>query len=128
MPRPSPVSDAVRRLVEGGQRHVWSLDELLAGVRPSVDGASFSAVLRAVWALERAGLVERVGMGDGKARYEVRRAHHEHVRCTACGQVAEVPGCVLEEASSAVQASTGYQVRGHQVIFEGLCPLCSGPG
>jgi Fe2+ or Zn2+ uptake regulation protein len=36
----------------------------------------------------------------------------------------EVPGCVLEDASVAVQRSTGFNVTSHQLLFSGVCPEC----
>jgi Fe2+ or Zn2+ uptake regulation protein len=123
MPRPSPVTDAVKTLIEGEGHRAWSLDELLEEVKEQVSTANFSTVLRAIWTLEKRSLVNRVELGDGKARYEAARDHHEHVRCTQCGAVAEVPGCVVEEAA-VIEARTGYAVRSHQLVFAGLCPDC----
>ena len=124
MPRPSPVTDAVRSLVEDAGHRTWSLDELLLAVREGIPSANYSTILRAVLTLEKKALVERYDIGDGKARYEARGAHHEHVRCISCGAIAEVPGCVVDEATVAVEAGTGYQVKSHQVVFAGLCPNC----
>jgi len=124
MPRPSPVTDAVRSLIEGRGHRAWSLDELLEEVRRRVKTANFSTILRAIWTLEKQSLVDRVDLGDGKARYEAPRDHHEHVRCTRCGSIAEVPGCVVDEAADGVAARTGYLVQSHQVVFAGLCPNC----
>jgi Fe2+ or Zn2+ uptake regulation protein len=119
------VTDAVRSLIQQPDRHGWSLDELLAAVRQDIRSANFATIFRAIATLERQGSVNRVDLGDGKARYEMRQEHHEHIRCTGCGNVAEVPGCVVEEATSGVQASTGYVVTNHQVVFSGLCPACA---
>jgi Fur family transcriptional regulator, ferric uptake regulator len=124
VPRPSPVTDALRALVLADDRHAWSLDELQASVRTRIPSADFSTVLRAMSALERAGVVDRVDLGDGKARYEGRRQHHEHIRCTVCGSVAEVPGCVVEGAVADVERRTGYQVLSHRVVFGGVCRSC----
>jgi Fur family transcriptional regulator, ferric uptake regulator len=124
MPRPSPVTDAVRSLIEGDGHRAWSLDELLEEVRKQIRTANFSTVLRAIWTLEKRSLVDRVDLGDGKARYEAPRDHHEHVRCIRCGSIAEVPGCVVDEAAAGVEARTGYAVQSHQVVFAGLCPSC----
>jgi Fe2+ or Zn2+ uptake regulation protein len=55
----------------------------------------------------------------------VHQEHHEHIRCMRCHAVAPIPGCVVTEAQTTIAASTGYLVSGHQVLFEGLCPLCS---
>jgi Fur family transcriptional regulator, peroxide stress response regulator len=118
------VTDAVRALVLTNDHHAWSLDELLTAVREDIDTADFSTIFRAVANLERSGAVDRVDVGDGKTRYESRRAHHEHIRCTSCGRVAEVPGCVLDQAVASVQRRTGFRVADHQVVFTGLCPDC----
>jgi Fur family ferric uptake transcriptional regulator len=124
VPRPSPVTDAVRHLVIGADRHLWSLDELHRRVRERVPSANFSTILRAVSTLEQAAVLDRIDLGDGKARYEAHQEHHEHVRCSSCGRVAEVPGCVVEGASVSVVASTGFLIRGHQLVFWGTCPEC----
>lgn len=118
------MTDAVRYLIRKDDRHAWSLDELLEAIHRSGQSADFSSVFRAVATLERAGTIQRVELGDGRARYESVREHHEHIRCTSCGQVAEIPGCLVSEAAAGVQASTGYQVRTHHVVFSGICPMC----
>jgi Fe2+ or Zn2+ uptake regulation protein len=124
VPRPSPVTDAVRAVIAAEDRHAWTLGDLLEAVRRSLPRADFSTVFRAMQALERSGEVQQVDLGDGKARYETRREHHEHILCTVCGTVNEVPGCVVEDAMAQVQRRTGYQVSGHQVVFAGVCRAC----
>jgi Fe2+ or Zn2+ uptake regulation protein len=46
------------------------------------------------------------------------------VRCTSCGRVDEVPGCVLEQATATVQLQTGFRISDHQLVFSGTCPEC----
>lgn len=124
VPRPSPVTDAVKAILAGEDRHAWGLDELHEAVRGRIPGADFSTVFRAMHALEREGIVDQVDLGDGKARFETRRDHHEHIRCTVCGLVSAVPGCVVEDAVAQVQRRTGYLVSSHQVVFAGVCRPC----
>ncbi len=111
-------------MIAAEDRHAWALDELLEAVRKRIPSADFSTVFRAMQSLERVGVVDQVDLGDGRARYETRRAHHEHIRCTVCGTVAEVPGCLVEDAVSQIQRRTGYQVSSHQVVFAGVCRPC----
>jgi Fe2+ or Zn2+ uptake regulation protein len=118
------VTDAVKEILAVEDRHAWALDELLEAVRRQIPGADFSTVFRAMHTLQRDGVVDQVDLGDGKARYETRRDHHEHIRCTVCGLVSEVPGCVVEDALAQVQRRTGYVVNSHQVVFAGVCPPC----
>jgi Fur family transcriptional regulator, ferric uptake regulator len=126
MPRPSPVTDEVRRLLTAGDRHAWSIDELHQAARASLGSADYSSVFRAVGLLEREGLLDRVDLGDGRARFEVRDRHHEHVRCQACGRIEEVPGCVLDDVAGRVGELTGFTVTSHSVVFGGLCSDCGG--
>lgn len=125
MSRPSYVRDAVAALLTVSDRHGWSIDEVDRALRARGIEADPSSIFRALGYLERTGVLERVELADGKARYEARREHHEHIRCTSCFAVAPVPGCVVTEAQSAIAASTGYLISGHRVLFEGLCPACS---
>jgi len=125
MPRPSPVTDEVRRLLETDEQHVWSLDDLVASARSSLGSADYSSVFRAVSQLEREGLLDRIELGDGKARFEMRDHHHEHIRCEVCGRVEEVPVCVLDDASAQVHNLTGFKVTSHRVVFGGLCRECA---
>lgn len=125
VPRPSPVTDAVRNVFEGQARHAWTIDQLHEVVCGALGNADYSSVFRAVTSMEREGSIRRLDLGDGKAYYEVGDEHHEHVRCDNCGRVAEVPGCVLDDATTGVQKSTGYVVTRHSLVFSGLCPRCA---
>jgi Fur family ferric uptake transcriptional regulator len=125
MPRPSPVTDEVRRLLDTRDRHAWSIEDLHLAVRSSLGSADYSSVFRAVSLLQRQGLLERIDLGDGHARFEVREDHHEHIRCDNCGRIEEVPVCVLDDASAQVQRLTGFKVTNHRVVFGGLCHDCS---
>ncbi len=125
MARPSPVSDQVKGLFTGDGRHLWAIDELHEAVVQRLGAADYSTVFRAVSGLERDGLIKRIELGDGKVHFELTEEHHEHIRCETCGRVVEVPGCVLEDASSAVTSSTGFKVTSHQLLFTGVCPDCA---
>jgi Fe2+ or Zn2+ uptake regulation protein len=124
MARPSPVSDQVKKLFAAERRHMWAIDELHEAVVRALGAADYSTVFRAVSGLEREGVIKRLDVGDGKVHYELADEHHEHIRCDGCGRVVEVPGCVLEDASSAVTTSTGFKVTSHQLLFSGVCPEC----
>lgn len=126
MARPSPVRDAVAKLVAASGRHDWSIEDLVVTLGERGVEADFSSVFRALARLEADGAVRRVELGDGKARYEAAGEHHEHVRCDRCGAVGAVPGCIVDEAVPRVQQLTGFQVTGHQILFSGLCPACAG--
>ena len=119
------MRDALEQVFGGHDHQAWSLEELVERVRSNIGAGDYSTVFRAVGVLEGKGVVQRIDLGDGLSRYEARREHHEHVRCDSCGRVAEVPGCVVEGATREIEASTGYRVAGHSLVFSGLCPVCA---
>jgi Fur family transcriptional regulator, ferric uptake regulator len=115
----------VSALLETDSRHAWSLDELVDEVRSRTGSADYSTVFRFMALLENQGRVRRLELGDGKARYEVHQAHHEHITCVACGRISEVPGCLVDEAAERIRRNTGYRVTGHSLVFSGVCPECA---
>lgn len=120
------MSDQVRVLLAAKGRHLWSIDELHDAVVTALGAADYSTVFRAVTGMEKEGGLKRIDLGDGKVHYELAEEHHEHIRCESCGRIAEVPGCVLEDAAAAVRSSTGFAVTNHQLLFSGVCPECAG--
>ncbi len=87
--------------------------------------ADFSSVFRNLTRLADDGILARVELGDGKARFEALRPHHEHISCEECGAVAEVPGCLVESLTPAVEERTGFAVTGHHLVFSGRCAGCA---
>lgn len=125
MSRPSHVRNAVATLLTTSRRHGWSIDEVGRALRERGTKADTSSIFRALGHLERAGILDRVELADGKVRYEARQEHHEHIKCTRCGAIAPIQGCLVPEARASIASSTGYLVSGHRLLFEGLCPVCS---
>jgi Fe2+ or Zn2+ uptake regulation protein len=127
MARPSHVRSAIAELIATSPRHDWTIDDVAGELHRRGVEADFSSVFRGLERLADDAVVERVELGDGKARFEAPRQHHEHVRCERCGSVGEVPGCVVEAVVPAVEAQTGFTVTGHRLLFSGVCETCA-PG
>jgi Fe2+ or Zn2+ uptake regulation protein len=70
MSRPSHVRHAVAALLTASDRHGWSIEEVDRGLKERGVKADSSSIFRALTHLERAGLLDRVELCDGKARYE----------------------------------------------------------
>lgn len=126
MARPARIRSALEELIGGSERHDWSVEALTEALNGAGVTADFSTVWRALQQLERDGAVRQVEFGDGKVRYEKAARHHEHVKCNRCGVVSAVEGCMLEDAAQTVESLTGFRISGHELLFQGLCPLCRG--
>jgi Fur family ferric uptake transcriptional regulator len=126
MARPSHVRDAVAELVAESDRHGWTLDDAHEALRSDGVAADPSSVFRALVHLAERGELEQIDLGDGRARFERSGSHHEHIVCSECGAVAEVPGCLIEKAVPEVERQTGFSVTGHRLTFSGQCETCAG--
>jgi Fur family ferric uptake transcriptional regulator len=124
MARRSRISDAILHLMGQGGRHAWTLEDLQAGLAEDGAAPDFSTVFRAAEKLATEGGVCKLLLDDGRARFELAAAHHDHLHCTRCGALVPV-SCVFDEAAfAAVEAEAGVVITEHRVVFSGLCAGC----
>ena len=89
-----------------------------------------ASVYRALETLHSLGLVRRLELGDGVARFEPALPsgeHHHHVVCEVCGQVTPFHDDGLEAAMLGVEASLPHSVSSHEVVIHGTCAGCTEP-
>jgi Fur family ferric uptake transcriptional regulator len=73
------------------------------------------------------GLVERVTVGQGLARFERTHPdgeHHHHLVCAHCGCLVAFDDPELEEAIDTLPERLGVRVEHHDVVLRGACPDC----
>lgn len=93
-----------------------------------------SSLYRSLTVLDEAGILEKHHDGDGLARFELAQwltGHHHHLVCLDCGTVEDFELSasdedVLERAAATVASNAGYELTGHNLEVEGLCPSCQG--
>jgi Fur family transcriptional regulator, ferric uptake regulator len=99
----------------------------------ATDGIPQSTAYRSIAVLREAGLVARVAGEQDHARFEltdtVLGPHHHYVVCLRCGRVEVVPAPIavettLGECAREVAREQSFQITGHRLLFEGLCPSC----
>ena len=98
-------------------------DRLRAGDR-RVGRASIYRILEL---LGEQGLVSRLELGDGTARYEVvdpAGEHHHHLLCDSCGQLVPFHDGDLERSIDRLSRRLGFRAHGHEVVLHGDCGAC----
>jgi Fur family ferric uptake transcriptional regulator len=86
-----------------------------------------ASIYRVLELLAEHGLVERVAVGDGQARFERTRpggAHHHHLVCERCGQLVAFDDPGLERAIDGLSKRLGVTVESHDVLLRGSCRRC----
>jgi Fur family ferric uptake transcriptional regulator len=85
-------------------------------------------VYRSLHLLEAMEAVQRFDLGDGVARYRLRRAdgpgHCHHLVCRICSRVIELKECVLDAVECELAKESGYVGLSHRLQFFGVCPVC----
>ncbi len=97
--------------------------------RLAADGArvGIASVYRVLDLLAAQGLLTRVDLGDGVARYEPARPsghHHHHLVCGDCGKVEPFEDDALERELTRAASRLGYAMDAHDVVLRGACDDC----
>ena len=114
--------------VLGRQDCVLTAREIVDALRAEGREVGIATVYRALERLARLGLVQRLDVGEGFARYEPADPggeHHHHLVCDSCGQVSPFEDEQLERAIGRVAGRLDYTVAAHDVVLRGRCPACA---
>ena len=120
---------ARRAVVEllGLQGCCLSAQEIHDRLRAAGPQVGIASVYRALEGLDGLGLVQRVDLGDGVARFEPAHPdgdHHHHLVCDDCGKVEPFEDATLEATIERVADGRGYAVVAHDVVLRGACGDC----
>lgn len=101
------------------------IEDLLRESRRQVGRASIYRVLEE---LAELGLVARLDLGTGTARFEAvdpaGDRHHHHLLCDGCGDLVPFSDAELERVIGRVSQRLPYAVSGHDVTLHGSCTSC----
>lgn len=96
---------------------------LEAGGRPT----GRASIYRVLEELVEHGLVQRLELGEGLARYERSEPggeHHHHLLCEACGRLVPFADPELERAIGRLGQRQGFRVSEHEIVLRGDCGAC----
>ena len=98
-------------------------DQIYLDVRAKDDKISRGTVYRNLGILSENDQIGHVKVSAAD-RYDSRPDRHYHLLCTACGRVFDAPMSYHPEYDERVSSETGFQIKRHRTVFEGLCPEC----
>ena len=109
------------------QRCCMSAQEICDASAKRGGRVGIASVYRALELLEGEGLVQRVEVGQGGARYEPvvpGGEHHHHAVCERCGRLTPFEDPALERAIHRLGSRLGHEIRAHDVLIKGECGRC----
>jgi len=101
----------------------YDIEDALRGER----GVARASVYRVLDDLVGLGLVTRIEVGQGTARYEAARPggdHHHHMVCDRCGEVQPFADADLERAVDRLAHRVAVDVAEHEIVLHGSCAAC----
>ncbi len=120
---------ARRAVVEllGRQDCCLTAQDIFDQLRAEGQQVGIASIYRVLDLLTDKGLLQRIDVGAGTARFEPMLAsgeHHHHLVCDHCGRVEAFADDELERALHRVEGRSGYSIAGHDVVLRGACRNC----
>jgi Fur family transcriptional regulator, ferric uptake regulator len=112
----------------GEQRCALTAIEMEQALADRGRRVSRASIYRILEELDEIGVVQRVEVGGGMARFEpVRRGrgHHHHLVCDRCGRLEPFSDEGLERAIKRVSERVALDVSEHEVVLHGACNACA---
>lgn len=105
----------------------FDADQLLMLFRRKGRPVSRATLYRTLARLVDAGIVHKIEMETGQARYEPMfgRHHHDHLVCVECGRIIEFENRDIERLQEEVCRRKKFTMTGHTHQIRGSCESCS---
>lgn len=98
-------------------------DEIYLDVRAKDEKISRGTVYRNLGVLIENREISNVKLPPAD-RYDCRIDYHYHLLCTECNKVFDAPHIYHREFDEKAAEDTGFLIKRHRVVFEGVCPEC----
>jgi Fur family ferric uptake transcriptional regulator len=105
-----------------------SAHQIAEALRETGSGVGRASVYRALDLLHELGLVQRVDLGDGEARYEPivpGGEHHHHAVCDRCGRVTAFEDGRIESDLERLARRLRHTMSAHELVIHGACERCA---
>jgi len=99
-------------------------DELYERIKKKLPRISLATVYRNLEILSEAGVVKKLEISGRQKRFDWDPQEHNHVFCTQCQRIDNIPTPNESAPSVAPMQEKGYRITGCRIEFFGLCPKC----
>ena len=102
----------------------FTVDELSQKLMAEGNHVATATIYSSLQILVDCGLMRRVRIADGAARYEMMPAEHQHLICTVCGKIKDVRDNELDKMLRARRYAT-FTPSYFSVTVYGICSSCA---
>ncbi|MCY0388881.1 ferric iron uptake transcriptional regulator [Robbsia sp. Bb-Pol-6] len=101
-------------------RHLTAEDVYRELLQEELD-IGLATVYRVLTQFEQAGLLSRSNFESGKAVFELKKSHHDHLVCIDCGLVEEFVDEEIERRQKSIAQERGFALQEHALALYGTC-------
>ena len=123
MQKHSKQRDALIELLKNTKEHP-SADALYTQLRKEFPNVSLATVYRNLKLLLEMQEIIKVDVGDEMDHYDACPENHSHFVCEQCHSILDVAHPPLPEIDARISKQEKLQIKGHSLVFYGLCPNC----
>jgi Fur family transcriptional regulator, ferric uptake regulator len=116
----TPSRLAILSVLEKGKYPLDAL-QVYKAVKNNTDLAT---VYRTLETFSENGLVDKFDLEEGKYRYEIKKKHHHHLVCEACGRIEDIFSNDVFALEKEIKSKYEFLVKRHALEFFGLCRSC----
>ena len=121
--RKTPARDAITDFLYSSDFPV-DIEQIISFLRARNLKTNKVTVYRIIDLLYKNRIIDRVELGEGKYRYEVKKGDHHHLMCQECGEIEDVSDNFIENFEKEIKDKKGFLVKSHSLEFFGLCKNC----
>jgi Fur family ferric uptake transcriptional regulator len=103
-----------------GDRHLTAEDVYRELIHDELD-IGLATVYRVLTQFEQAGMLSRSTFESGKAVFELKKDHHDHLVCVDCGHVEEFFDAEIEKRQHNIAEQKGFKLQDHALALYGTC-------
>lgn len=101
-----------------------SADEVYHTIVENYPNISRATVYRNLNELAKNKEIKKVEIPEGADRFDHKCSDHYHIRCLKCGKIFDVDMEYMKDLEKTIQNIQGFELKGHDIMFKGICPLC----
>lgn len=84
-----------------------------------------ATIYRTLSLLEESDMVTSLSFGASGKKYELgAKKHHDHIICTACGNITEFMDEEIEKRQRSIANDLGFKMSDHSMQIYGICKKC----
>lgn len=101
-----------------------TVDEIYKDLQKLFPSITTATIYNNLKCFKKYDLINELSFGEAASRFEWATSFHYHIKCTACGKIANFYYPKLMEIEELASEKSGYKVNHHFFELSGICPDC----